>query len=138
QVVRCQLVLPIARSVLARLPLEGGRCSTAVVAALVISTNHCGAAVLTGGLPNIVATGALQQCGINITWGFWFVRMAPVYWVFSILGNTGVLLLFTRRSVGRPSESSASSRAPESPDGAKEESEEALRGREWAVLAIFA
>lgn len=37
-------------------------------------TNHCGAAVLTGGLPNIIAVSGLQHCNIDITWGFWFVR----------------------------------------------------------------
>lgn len=36
-------------------------------------TNHCGAAVLTGGLPNIIAVSALQHCSIDVTWGFWFV-----------------------------------------------------------------
>ena len=37
-------------------------------------TNHCGAAVLTGGLPNIIAVSGLQHCNIDITWGFWFIR----------------------------------------------------------------
>eukprot|EP00438_Fugacium_kawagutii_P033808 Skav216924 [mRNA] locus=scaffold1838:346809:349961:- [translate_table: standard] len=64
-------------------------------------TNHCGAAVLTGGLPNIIAVSALHHCGIDITWGLWFLRrlsgrMAPVYWILSIVGNTSVLLCFTR------------------------------------------
>eukprot|EP00435_Cladocopium_sp_Y103_P031820 s36_g8.t1 len=101
QVVRCQLVVPIARSVVNQMALEPLSCrSSAVLIALAVSTNHCGAAVLTGGLPNIIAVSALQRCSIDVTWGFWFVRMAPVYWTLSIVGNTLVLLCFTHREPG--------------------------------------
>lgn len=113
QVVRCQLVVPIARSVVNQLALEPLSCrSSAVLIALAVSTNHCGAAVLTGGLPNIIAVSALQRCNIDVTWGFWFVRMAPVYWTLSIVGNTLVLLYFTCRESGDDSSSDAEAQAP--------------------------
>ncbi|CAK9108528.1 unnamed protein product, partial [Durusdinium trenchii] len=133
QVVRCQLVVPIARSIIGQLHLEPlSRRASAVMIALVISTNHCGAAVLTGGLPNIIAVSGLQHCDIEITWGFWFVRMAPVFWAVSILGNTAVVLVFSRNERGEL--------YPSCPEDEAEDAAEAVHliGTERCILWVFA
>lgn len=136
QVVRCQLVVPIARSVVNQLALEPLSCrSSAVLIALAVSTNHCGAAVLTGGLPNIIAVSALQHCSIDVTWGFWFVRMAPVYWSLSIVGNTLVLLCLTRREPGELS-SDCDAEASEA-QALTNQAIGPMTMSEWAILAVF-
>ena len=128
QVVRCQLVVPIARSTIDHMKLEPlSRRASAVFIALVVSTNHCGAAVLTGGLPNIIAVSALQQCGIQVSWGFWFLRMAPVFWSLSIFGNSLVLLLLTWRT--EPHEPSEQS---------EQEAPQRLSFKEKGILGVFA
>lgn len=125
QVVRCQLVVPIARSVVNQLALEPLSCrSSAVLIALAVSTNHCGAAVLTGGLPNIIAVSALQHC-----------RMAPVYWTLSIVGNTLVLLCLTRREPGELSYD-CDAEASEA-QALTNQAIGPMTMSEWAILAVF-
>ena len=141
--VSCHALWRVLRVLQGHLKLEPlSRRASAVFIALAVSilaqsfgrafrrgTNHCGAAVLTGGLPNIIAVSALQQCGIQVSWGFWFIRMAPVFLSLTILGNVAVLLLLTRRGdpCGEPTSTPSEQEAPAS-----------LSFKEKGILGVFA
>jgi hypothetical protein len=97
QVVRVQLVLPIARRVLEYRSVKPYSLEAmGVILSLVVPVNHCGVGVLTGALPNFVSVGALQHCDIDVSWGFWFVRMAPTFGFGSAFVSLAIVLLATK------------------------------------------
>jgi len=93
QIVRVQVVMPFAFELIAKCGARPySKQSAAIVLSLVISTNHCGAGVLTGSLPNLVAHTALQDANFGISWGYWFAALSPGFFIGSGLGSLGVAL----------------------------------------------
>lgn len=135
QVVRVQLVVPIARQILTECSLEPKSWpAAAVVMSLAVSTNHCGVAVLTGAVPNLIAMGALNRCGVSVSWGPWFLRAAPTFGVGGALVSLASVLLMNHCF----KDSGANWQLEHTvPDPKEPRASANLCRREYQVLAIF-